>query len=74
MISKDFPILEFDPTPKAIIEPDEQVSSIEDYIEIIRSKFGQVDVSVYYSETQDIYDPARKASKSRPMKPAIYIE
>jgi uridine phosphorylase len=29
MISKDFPILEFDPTLKAIIEPDEQVSSLD---------------------------------------------
>ena len=29
MILKDFPILEFDPTPKAIIEPDEQVSSLD---------------------------------------------
>jgi uridine phosphorylase len=29
MISKDFPILEFDPTPKAIIEPNEQVSSLD---------------------------------------------
>ena len=29
MKSQDFPILEFDPTPKAIIEPEEQVSSLE---------------------------------------------
>ena len=58
----------------SMLEPDEQISSIKDYIEIIRSKFGQVDVSVYNSETPGIYDPARKTGKSRPMKPAIYIE
>lgn len=29
MPQQDFPILEFDPTPKAIIEPDEQVSELD---------------------------------------------
>ena len=29
MISKDFPILEFDPTPRAIIEPNEHISSLD---------------------------------------------
>ena len=58
----------------SMLGPDEQISAIKDFEGIIRIKFGNVAVQVYISETPDIFDPAQKAIKSRPMKPAIYIE
>ena len=58
----------------SMLEPHDQIVAVKEYREIIRSKFGVIDVSVFNSETPDIYDPSNRASKSRPMKPAIYIE
>ena len=58
----------------SMLEPYEQISAIEDYIEIFSSKFGMVNIQIFNSESSNLIDPSGKAKKARPMKPAIYIE
>ena len=42
MILNDFPILEFDPTPTAIIEPDEQVTALDVPVHCVLTFFREV--------------------------------
>ena len=58
----------------SMLDPEEQKGAIVGYSDSIKEKYRGIEIFAYNGNEKSIYDPENKRIKSRPMKPAIYIE
>ena len=52
----------------------DQKKAIEGYKEFISNKYNGAEIIIHLADEKEIYDPQNKASKARPMKPALLLE
>jgi len=52
----------------------QQIEALEDHRQWFDAKYGGIKFTFVISDDLKIYDPKNKATKARPMKPALYME
>ncbi|UYP44835.1 Leucine--tRNA ligase [Candidatus Lokiarchaeum ossiferum] len=52
----------------------QQITALKEHIPMFRSKYPEIIMEFIEADAQNIYDPKTRASKARPMKPALYME
>ncbi len=57
-----------------MLNSEDQKKAIEGYLKFISKKYGGSEILIHLADDKEIYDPQNKASKARPMKPALLLE
>jgi leucyl-tRNA synthetase len=57
-----------------MLNSEDQKKAIEGYLKFISNKYGGSEILIHLADDKEIYDPQNKASKARPMKPALLLE
>jgi len=57
-----------------MLAPEDQKKAIQGYKEYISKRFNNAEILIQMADDKKIYDPQNKASKARPMKPALLLD
>ena len=57
-----------------LLDPNQQMFALREHISMFSSKYPETIFEFIKGDSENIFDPKRKATKARPMKPALYME
>ena len=57
-----------------MLSPENQKKAIQGYKKYLSKRFNNSEILIQMADDKEIHDPQNKASKARPMKPALLLE